>query len=392
MQSNIRYLIYFSFLNCFRPHWPIAILYFHMITGSFALAMMIHSIAFFTQAVSEVPAGSFSDRYGRRGTMIAGSICASLSIFLYAIGFSFWVLVAGGVLEGLGRALFSGTDSALLYESVAPGEREEKFKHFLGRVGSMYQLALCLSAILCALVSMYSLQIVLWIAVIPQLASIVMTLQLVEIRTEGEGGSSASFLTSLRESVANFRANRRLKLLAVADTIDFGFGESLFYFQSAFFGAFVPMWVIGVARCLNHLTGFVGFWFAAPVIRLLGAKSTLIAGTSGKLLVKLAAISFPSIATPFLMAGANIIYGPCSTARGDLLQSEFSEQQRATMGSLVSLSGSLLFAIVSLLLGVVADTFTTSFAMVCGLVGASCTVFLYRMIWPGNTGVNSLKS
>jgi hypothetical protein len=46
MASNIRYLLIFSFLNCFRPHWPIAIIYFHAVTGSFTAAMAVYSVVF----------------------------------------------------------------------------------------------------------------------------------------------------------------------------------------------------------------------------------------------------------------------------------------------------------------------------------------------------------
>ena len=151
--KNIRVLHYFSFLNGFRPHWPIAVIYFQGITSSYATAMTIYSIVFLSQAFLEVPAGIFSDGIGRRKTMIFGAVCASVYITCYAIGINFWILVLGALFEGLARALFSGTDSALLFESLPEESRTAKFQHYLGRVSSMSQLALCLSAALCSLLS-----------------------------------------------------------------------------------------------------------------------------------------------------------------------------------------------------------------------------------------------
>lgn len=381
MHSNIRYLLIFSFLNCFRPHWPIAIIYFHSVTGSFTAAMAVYSVAFFTQAACEVPAGSYSDRVGRRRTMILGAVCASTSILLYAIGRAEFVIFIGGICEGVARALFSGTDNALLYESIPNDEREDTYKKYLGRIGSMYQLGLCLSAALCAAVSLYSLNLVLWISVIPQIISVWVTIRLVDILEVDTSKDGVTFLQSIKESLRLFTSNGKLRLLAIADTIDFGFGEALFYFQSAFFSTLVTPSIIGLTRCLNHLTGFLGFWHAAGWIQRLGAKQTLIFASVSNALIKVIAILFPTPATPFLMAGSNITYGPSSTARGALLQGEFSEEQRATMGSLVSLAGSLLFSSVSLLLGLFADAFGLQCAMLFGIIGSLSAVILYRSIW-----------
>lgn len=381
MHSNIRYLLIFSFFNCFRPHWPIAILYFHAVSGSFTAAMAVYSVVFFTQAVSEVHAGIYSDRAGRRLTMVSGAICASLSIFLYAVGFSEIILILGGIFEGLGRALFSGTDNAFLYESIPREKREKHYKEFLGKVGSMYQLGLCLSAILCAVLSLYSLSLVVWISVIPQLLSVWVALRLIDVAESTQRKEGATFLRALQESLCLFTSNYKLRLLAIADTIDFGFGEALFYFQSAFLGTLVSPSIIGVTRCLNHLTGFIGFWYAAPWIKRVGAKYTLLLATLSSTIIKLLAIIFPTTASPFLMAGTNITYGPISTARGDLLQREFSEGQRATMGSLVSLAGSILFSLISLLLGLLADRVGLSTAMIFGLLGSASALLIYQRIW-----------
>ena len=381
MHSNIRYLLIFSFLNCFRPHWPIAIIYFHAVTGSFTAAMAVYSVVFFTQATCEVPAGSYSDRAGRRRTMIFGSVCASLSILFYAIGRSELVLLFGGIFEGVARAFFSGTDNALLYESIPTDKREEQYKEYLGRIGSMYQLALCLSAALCAVLSLYSLHLVVWVAVIPQIGSVWATIRLIDVSKAHESNDGKSFLHSVKEALRLFASNSRLRLLAIADTIDFGFGEALFYFQSAFLSTIVSPSIIGITRCLNHLTGFIGFLYAATWIQRFGARHTLLLSTLSRTLIKLVAVIYPTTASPFLMAGSNITYGPSSTARGDLLQGEFSDHQRATMGSLVSLAGSILFSLISLLLGVLADRIGLSCAMVVGILGSASTLFLYRSIW-----------
>ena len=160
-----------------------------------------------------------------------------------------------------------------------------------------------------------------------------------------------------------------------------GFGEAVFYFQAAFFSTLIPAWALGLARCLNHFAGFVGFWFSGSVVKLLGTKRTLILGTGVRTLIKFICVGFASTYSPFIMGASNVLYGPGTTARGTLLQVEFSDEQRATTSSIVSLSGSLVFAFVSTALGVIADHFGAERAMLAGLSGSLVVIALYRMLF-----------
>jgi len=57
------------------------------------------------------------------------------------------------------------------------------------------------------------------------------------------------------------------------------------------------------------------------------------------------------IISPILMVFTSLIYGIGQVSQKTLLQKEFTDHQRATMGSLDSLLGSIMFAIVSVSIG-----------------------------------------
>jgi MFS family permease len=101
---NIRILKWFNFFIDFRLYAPIAILYFSKVTGSFALGMSIFSITMIASALFELPTGIFSDKIGRRKTVILGATAAVLFSIFYAIGGSFWMIAIGAVFEGLSRS------------------------------------------------------------------------------------------------------------------------------------------------------------------------------------------------------------------------------------------------------------------------------------------------
>eukprot|EP01065_Artemidia_motanka_P009996 TRINITY_DN15216_c0_g1_i1.p1 TRINITY_DN15216_c0_g1~~TRINITY_DN15216_c0_g1_i1.p1 ORF type:complete len:444 (+),score=141.41 TRINITY_DN15216_c0_g1_i1:71-1333(+) len=73
-----------------------------------------------TVVAAEVPSGRISDRCGRRATLTAACVLLSASYALAALSADlWWALSAAHVLKGLGAALFTGTDAALLYETLA---------------------------------------------------------------------------------------------------------------------------------------------------------------------------------------------------------------------------------------------------------------------------------
>jgi hypothetical protein len=71
--------------------------------------------------------------------------------------------------------------------------------------------------------------------------------------------------------------------------------------------------------------------------------------------IKLMALGLNNIVSPFLYCLLNLGYGSSSTAQNKLMQDEFTDKQRATMGSIVSFFGNMLFGILSIAVGFLAD-------------------------------------
>jgi len=385
--KNIKVFFAFNFLACFRPHWPIAVLYYQSITDSYASAMMVFSIIFLSQALLEVPTGLISDLLGRRKSMIVGALASLIALVLYATGLNIWVLFVGAFCEGLGRSLFSGTDKALLYETLQEQERSNQFETLFGKISSVEQISLGTSAVVGGFLALISLQLVMWVAVIPALLSLIISFYFVDVKRESKIEQSAYVM--LKEAVKGFVRNRRLRLVSTAEILDFGFGEASFYFQAAFFNLLIPQWLIGVVRGIHHLFGAIGFWSAGKMIQRLGHKILLISGNIITSLIILLVLLIPSALSPFVMAILNVEYGCSHTAKNGLMQSEFSDQQRSTMGSIVSLTGSLFFAVVSILLGYIADISTPIHAMLFGLSGNLIIIWIYSTLFVGSSTAKS---
>ncbi len=354
VHRNIKLLSLFEFLQGFSLYSAILVIYFADVTGSYALAMSIFSITFISLAIFEIPTGIYSDIIGRRKTVILGAIAILIATIFYAIGHSYLILAIGAIFEGLARSFFSGNNNALLYDSLAEEQKTDKYANYLGKISSAGQAALAIGAILGGFIANISLNLVIWLSVIPNIFMVITALNLIE--TQKYYKESANIYSHLKESLNQFKINYKLRLLSISSIMTFAFGESSFQFQPIFIRSLWPLWAVGISRSFSFLGGALSFYFAGQIIkRFKSLINVVIVYNLYNRLLNFVALLFPSIASPAIMSVSSLSYGVGEVAKGTLLQKEFTNEQRATLGSINSLAGSLLFGVVSFLLGLSAD-------------------------------------
>lgn len=373
MQSlpcNVRLLAWFNFFTDFRLYAPIAILYFAQVSGSYALGMSVFSTVMLAQSLFEVPTGVFSDLIGRKKTVVCGALAGVLSLVCYAIGGTYVALLAGAVFEGLARAFYSGNNDALLHDTLAERGEQARFQEYLGKTASMYQVALAISAFIGSLIAAISFQLVLWLSVIPMVLAFAVSLRFVEpaAHTRTSTNVYAHLGTAFRKTVQN----PRLRTLSAASILTYAIGESAWLFRSAFIAQLWPVWALGISQMLANAGAAVSFYFAGRLIRRFGEFRLMIGGMTFSEALGLIWLLVPTVFSPALMALSSVFFGVNMVAIGGLLQREFTDEQRATMGSLNSFGGSLVFAAFSFLLGALAD----GIGVIPALVTASVLMFV----------------
>jgi MFS family permease len=367
---NVRMLLWASFLLDFRLYAPVQILYFAQVTGSFAAGMSVFSIVFLSSALLEVPTGVWSDRVGRRGTAIGGAVASAIAVTCYAIGGGYWTLALGAVFEGLSRSLFSGNNDALLYDTLTEEGQLPQLQEYMGQMGNLSQLALASCAVLGGVAAFYSFSLVMWLSVFPQVLLIGVMFALVEprVRQHVEG----NIYQHLREAAASIVRNPRLRTLSIANIIRFAVGESAFLFRATFLEMLWPLWAIGFARVVSHLTAAISFRLSGRIIRRFGEFLPLAGSVVYSETVNLLSLLFPGVLSPLAMGSTSIFFGVQHVAMGSLMQHEFTDEQRATMGSISAFAGSIVFAVFSTFLGAFADRF----GVIAALVLATLIAFI----------------
>lgn len=374
MRRNIRLLALFNFFTDFQLYSAILVIYFAKITGSYLLAMSLFSVAMIASAVFEVPTGIFSDFIGRKKTMILGAVSAVLSVSFYAIGSNYLILFVGALLEGLQRSWYSGNNDALLYETLAETGKKDEYDHYLGRTSSMFQLAAAVGIIIGGIIAVWSFTLIMWLSLIPQLVCLSISFLIKEPVKKTKQSSNIYF--HLKTAFLKIWKNRKLRLLSFNQIIGFATGESTYQFRAAFVNTLWPIWAVGFSKVLSSIGAAISYWYSGKLIKRVGAfRLLLISNIYGKF-INIFSVTIVSVLSPALLSTTSLFYGATSVANSKLMQKEFTDDQRATLGSVNSLLGNLAFGLFAIGLGLFADKFGPAKALLAAYIFSLPTIYI----------------
>jgi len=378
IQRNIRLFKWDAFFGGFWPLSALAIVYFQQITHSYALAMLVWSVANLTQTFGEIPTGIFSDKIGRRKTLIWAAITILICFFLWALAGQIeqiWLLFVGAVFWGLSDSFLSGTNEALMYETMEELHQKENFPLLYAKSNFWVQFGLGVSALFATVLTyFYSLQTLAWVSVLPISGQLITAWLFVEPKrttVQKKTNSWAHFLIAFRR----LWRNKKLRFYASIAVVDEAVGFAFLRMEAAYYNTLIQEWLINVVRFLKQVSGMIGF-VLVPYVRHIGSVRLFFSALTLNEIFRMIALMLNNAVSPFIMALRNLFWGVSDTSKTDILQQEFSSNQRATMQSIISLLKGVLGAIVMYIFGVIADFSGPKMA----IVTAMCIKIIILMI------------
>lgn len=191
-----------------------------LLQGVFGLAMVLF----------EFPSGYLADRIGYRKSLIFAFLLWTVAWPIYGLSTS-WIGVAGAeLLLGVGMALVSGCDTALMYESLLAEDREQDFARWSGRQTFSGQIAEGGAALVAGLLFAFGAHWPFFAQAGASAVGLILALALVE--PERERPDFADSLGQIRAMVRHVaRESPRLRALFIAAII-------------LGLASFVPVWTI----------------------------------------------------------------------------------------------------------------------------------------------------
>ena len=181
--SNIWKLNLIQAFRWFMLIMPVIVLFYKENGLSMQDIMVLQALYSLALVIFEVPSGYFSDTIGRRNSLVAGSILCTFGFFIYSLSYSFFGFLCAEMILGFGYSFISGTDSALLYDTLLETEKEKDFTRKQGRLSATANFSEAAAGILGGIIAVSSLRLNFYIETGIIALSIPVALSIVEPKT-----------------------------------------------------------------------------------------------------------------------------------------------------------------------------------------------------------------
>ncbi len=83
--------------------------------------------------IFEIPSGYAADVWGRKITIIIGSVLGCFGFVIYSLFSGFYMFMSAEIVLGIGMSMISGADSAMIYDTLKEHQAEKDFMKYEGR-------------------------------------------------------------------------------------------------------------------------------------------------------------------------------------------------------------------------------------------------------------------
>lgn len=128
--------------------WAAIWVLFYLRFTNYAGIGLLESVMIITSVIGEIPTGAIADLLGKKKTLMLSFLFGILGNLLMGFASSFFVLASGVMIATIGGVLSSGTNEALIYDSLLSIKKESKYEKILGNVSSIKMLTLAFSSLI----------------------------------------------------------------------------------------------------------------------------------------------------------------------------------------------------------------------------------------------------
>lgn len=305
--------------------------------------------------IMEIPSGYIGDFWGRKKAMILGSILGTIGFGIYCFAAGFYGFLAAELILGIGQSFISGSDSAVLYDSLFNANRKKDYLKMEGRMISMGNYAEAIAAPIGVLLAGFSLRTPYFFQTIIAFTAIPAAFLLKEPKKTAlcREKTSGNMISIFKYAFVN---NRGLKWNIILSSVTGAATLSMAWLvQPLFDHLALPLFLYGIfIPALNLTTGFVSS-YAYAFEEKFGFEKTLFFIITGIPLMYILIGFFNALWTLVFLFAFYIIRGVATPALKNHINIVTPSEIRATILSIRNLIIRLTFVCLGPLLGWYAD-------------------------------------
>jgi MFS family permease len=371
LRANLWKLYAYKFISEFYLVVPVLIPYYMAHGLSSTQVFTIQAAYALSVLVLEIPSGYLADVAGRKTTLVLGAVAMPLGLAVYAFSGTFLTFIFAEFLIAVANSMRSGSDSALIYDTLLQLKDEARYKRFEGRAFFFTRVGTASSAVLGGLAAILSLHLPFYINMVTCLIMLPMSIALVEpARSKLEAKNP--LLDILRVAKFSFTHGelRRLILYGalVQSTCIIVVWASFLYYRALG----ISVGLFGVLFALFQLASAFGAKQAHSVEKVLGFRKALaLPLLIGPIFLLMGAVRSLFI-IPLIILYA-FFWGLLYPILLDLLNRRIDSAVRATVLSVASMAGSLSYVVLAPIFGKLVDALSLSAAFL--ILGAYFLIY-----------------
>ena len=376
LKNNIIKLYLLKAVKWFMIVMPIIVLFFESKGLSLTQIMILQGTYSLFVALFEIPSGFFADIYGRKNSLVIGSIFLFLGYVIFSFFSGFNEFLFAEILLGIGGSLISGADSAILYDTLLEIKEEDKYTKIEGRTYAIGNFSEGIAGVLGGFLAMTSINMPVYIQTIVMFLSIPIAMTLVEPKSSYKLAKSFnSIITVIKDT---FIYQRKLRWYIVySSSMGIATLSIAWFVQPFLMEIDTPIIYYGIIWAfLNFTAGITSYY------------SYLF--NNHNLLIYISLIMITSL----MLLGFNISYfglifiiliyllrGVITPKLRNLINMNSTSERRATVLSLRSFVIRISFAVIAPILGYISDSSDISivFYVLAFIVGFSSLLAAFKL-------------
>lgn len=140
-KNNIKNEYLYKFFSSFDITSAIWVLYLSYKWMNLVQIGLLEGIFHITGFLSEIPTGALADLFGRRKILIIGRVTSLISAIIMLFSNSFLGFSIGFILSAWGYNLNSGSEEALIYDTLKELKREDNYLEINGKINLIIEIA-----------------------------------------------------------------------------------------------------------------------------------------------------------------------------------------------------------------------------------------------------------
>lgn len=136
VERNIKIAYVLSFLKN-SWFWLGTWVFYYLLFTNYAGIGLIETFMISALVISEVPSGVLADLIGRKKVLILSFMVLSVGLYLASFASSFIWIVVGITLAGIGHSCYSGTNEALVFDSLKEKNQSDRYGGVISRMNAV---------------------------------------------------------------------------------------------------------------------------------------------------------------------------------------------------------------------------------------------------------------